>query len=54
MVTSQRINAQKTNANLRNSIIVPKRYAKTVKGELPQEKVNAEEGYFAVIHDLLI
>ena len=35
-------------------IIVPKRYAKTVNCDLPQEKVNVEEGYFAVFHDLLI
>lgn len=39
---------------LKKCIIVPMRYAKIVSYELPEEKVNTEERYFVVIHDLLI
>ena len=41
LITSQIIKTQKVNANLMNC-------------DLPQEKVNAEEGYFAVCQDLLL
>ena len=41
LITSQIIKTQKVNANLMNC-------------DLPQEKVNAEEGYFAICQDLLL